>query len=120
MSRIWACCCRPGLPWQRCRRRSPTRSGGCAGCSCGRGSACRPRRGRLQVVNEMAPAGRHAELISTYLLACYAGVSLPVIGIGLLSQWVGPLIADVVFAAVIAIMAILALLVGARYTPPQT
>jgi MFS family permease len=76
-------------------------------------------RGSLQVVNEIAPTGRHAELVSTYLLACYAGVSLPVIGIGVMSQWAGPLIADLVFAVVIAAAAILALIVAARYTPPH-
>jgi len=39
-------------------------------------------RGSLQVVNEIAPSRRRAELVSSYLFTCYASVSLPVIGIG--------------------------------------
>jgi MFS family permease len=76
-------------------------------------------RGSLQVVNEIAPADRRAELVSSYLVACYAGVSLPVIGIGLISQLVDSLVANLVFAMVIAVAALVALLVGLRYTEPQ-
>lgn len=72
-------------------------------------------RGSLQVVNEIAPDGRRAGLVSSYLVACYAGVSLPVIGIGLISQLVDSLVADLVFAVVIAISAVIALMIGLRY-----
>jgi MFS family permease len=76
-------------------------------------------RGSLQVVNEIAPSGRRAELVSSYLVACYAGVSLPVIGIGLISQFADSLVANLVFAIVIAVAALIALFVGLRYTVLQ-
>jgi hypothetical protein len=65
-------------------------------------------RGSLQVINEIAPGDRRAETISTYLLACYTGVSLPVIGIGVLSTLAGAQIADMVFAGVLCVLAIAA------------
>ena len=74
-------------------------------------------RGSLQTVNEVAPKGRRAELVSSYLVACYAGISLPVIGIGVISQLVDAFVADLVFAVVIALAALVALTVGLRYAP---
>lgn len=59
-------------------------------------------RGSLQVVNEIAPADRRAEVISSYIVFMYAGNSLPIIGIGLLSTVTSSLTADIVFAVVVA------------------
>jgi hypothetical protein len=42
---------------------------------------------------------------------CYAGISLPVIGVALLAKATGPLIADAIFAAFIGLLAVLALIV---------
>jgi hypothetical protein len=54
-----------------------------------RGTSRRKQCGRrarlLQIVNQIAPDNRRAEVVSSYLMFCYAGVSLPVIGIGVLS-----------------------------------
>jgi hypothetical protein len=47
----------------------------------------------------------------------YAGNSLPIIGIGLLSSVTSSLTADVTFAIVMAALAVLALLAGARRLP---
>jgi MFS family permease len=72
-------------------------------------------RGSLEIVNEIAPAGQRAEIVSSYLVACYAGVSLPVIGIGVISQLADVFAADLIFAVVIALAAIGALVVELRY-----
>lgn len=72
-------------------------------------------RGSLQVINEIAPADRRAETISTYLLVCYCGVSLPVIGIGLLSRPAGEQLADIGFAALLCIFAFAAFLTDRHY-----
>jgi MFS family permease len=72
-------------------------------------------RGSLQVINEIAPPDRRAETISTYLLVCYCGVSLPVIGIGLLSRLVGAQLADICFAALLCMFALAAFLTDRRY-----
>jgi hypothetical protein len=71
-------------------------------------------RGSLQLVNEIAPDNRRAELVSTYLMFCYAGVSLPVIGIGLVAVEETPDIANEAFAAVMTAFALLAIFVDLR------
>jgi hypothetical protein len=53
-------------------------------------------------------------MVSTYLMFCYAGVSLPVLGIGLLSAMQTPALADEIFAAVIAAIALIAIAVDVR------
>jgi MFS family permease len=72
-------------------------------------------RGSLQVVNEIAPGERRAEVISTYLLCCYVGNSVPVIGVGVLSTLSTPVVASSAFATTIALFAIVALLTGVKF-----
>jgi hypothetical protein len=72
-------------------------------------------RGSLQVVNEIAPSERRAETISTFLLVGYCGVSLPVIGIGLLSRPAGEQLADIGFAALLCVFACAAFLTDRHY-----
>src|SRR5262249_28044779 len=72
-------------------------------------------RGTLQVITEIAPSDRRAETISTYLLACYFGISVPVIGIGLLSAALGAQVADLAFAALLCVLALAAFLIDRRY-----
>jgi Sugar (and other) transporter len=62
----------------------------------------------LQVINEIAPDDRRAEMVSSYLIACYCGISLPMIGISIVSQASGTLVTDAIFAVVTAILAVLA------------
>ncbi|WP_042267183.1 MFS transporter [Paraburkholderia heleia] len=71
-------------------------------------------RGSLQEVNRIAPSQRRAELLSAYLLCCYAGNSVPAVGIAVLARAAGHLRADAVFAAVCALLAVVALVVGAN------
>ena len=63
----------------------------------------------LQRVNELSPDDRRAEVISSYLIVCYVGISLPVIGIGLVSSATSSLFADVLFGALIVALAFAAL-----------
>jgi MFS family permease len=63
----------------------------------------------LERVNEVAPEERRSEVISSYLIVCYAAISLPVIGVGVLSQITSSMIADAVFGALIALLTIAAL-----------
>jgi sugar phosphate permease len=73
-------------------------------------------RGSLEVVNRIAPADRRSETVSSYLIALFAGNSVPVIGIGLLSAELGPLKAHMIFAAVITALAGLAFWTGAKFS----
>jgi hypothetical protein len=59
-------------------------------------------RGSLEVVNQIAPDDRRAEVVSSYYIACFIGNSVPVIGLGMLTTLTDPLVASVVFAATIA------------------
>lgn len=72
-------------------------------------------RGSLAVVNRIAPDDQRAEVVSSYLIAMYLGNSLPVIGIGLLTEWTGSLTAHIAFAAVIALLAAGALGAAMKY-----
>jgi MFS family permease len=74
-------------------------------------------RGSLEVINRIAPADQRSEVVSSYLIALFAGNSLPVIGIGLLSAVAGSLVAHASFAAVITALAGIAALTGIKYGP---
>jgi MFS family permease len=76
-------------------------------------------RGSLEVINRIAPADRRSEVVSSYLIALFAGNSVPVIGIGLLSAAAGALVAHVTFAAVITALAGLAAWTGIKYAPTE-
>ena len=61
------------------------------------------------MVNRIAPDERRAEVVSGFLLGCFLGNSVPVIGVGVLSTVTDPLHAGVVFAVTIAAFALVAL-----------
>jgi len=69
------------------------------------------------VVNAIAPADQRSEVVSSYLVACYLGNALPVIGIGFLSAATSSLVAHAVFALVIGLLAAGALVIGVKYAP---
>lgn len=76
-------------------------------------------RASLQTINEIAPEDRRAETVGALLLACYAGISLPIIGVGILAQLVNPTTADLVFAGVLCALSIGAGVMGARYSAKE-
>jgi pimeloyl-ACP methyl ester carboxylesterase len=71
-------------------------------------------RGSLEVVNRIAPNEHRSEVVSSYLIAVYLGNSVPVIGIGVLSEWVSSLDADIFFAGLITFLTLGALLTGSK------
>jgi predicted MFS family arabinose efflux permease len=72
-------------------------------------------RGGLQVVNQIAPSGRRAEVVSTFFICCFCGNALPVIGIGIVSTLAGPITASLAFALMIVAFSLVALGFGLRY-----
>ncbi|MGH6671642.1 MAG: MFS transporter [Xanthobacteraceae bacterium] len=74
-------------------------------------------RGSLEVINAIAPADRRSEVVSSYLVACFAGNSLPVIGIGLMAAATSSPIAHIAFAAVITALAGVAAVTGIKFAP---
>jgi MFS family permease len=73
-------------------------------------------RGGLSGLNENAPASARAEVASSYFVVAYLGISVPVIGGGLLTQLTGLRTAGLAFAAIVAAIATvgLGLLADAR------
>ncbi|MET8173250.1 MFS transporter [Streptomyces clavifer] len=61
-------------------------------------------RGALQAVAEACPADRRASVISTLFVVAYAGISVPVIGVGVLSGPIGLEDAGLVFIACMALL----------------
>ncbi|MBV9262505.1 MAG: MFS transporter [Pseudolabrys sp.] len=72
-------------------------------------------RGSLQVVNQIAPPARRAEVLSVYFICCFSGNALPVIGVGIITVWAGAIAASMTFAAMIALFAAVALGFGLKY-----
>jgi MFS family permease len=74
-------------------------------------------RGSLEVINRIAPTDRRSEVVSSYMIALFAGNSLPVIGIGTLGAATSALVAHTTFAAVITALTGIAALTGRKYAP---
>jgi MFS family permease len=60
--------------------------------------------GSLATANRLAPPERRGHVISTFFVACYAGLVIPVVGVGVLSGFTG------IFPAVLAFSLLLAAL----------
>lgn len=65
--------------------------------------------GSLAAVNQVAPPAQRAALVSAFFIAAYVGVSVPVVGVGLLAQATNLLVASICLAAVIALLLLLTL-----------
>ena len=60
--------------------------------------------GSLATANRLAPPGQRGQVISTYFVLCYCGLIVPVIGVGVASEFIGD------FGAVLALSILLAAL----------
>jgi MFS family permease len=58
--------------------------------------------GSLATANRLAPPGQRGQVISAYFVACYTGLIIPVVGVGVASEFIGD------FAAVLALSILLA------------
>ena len=65
--------------------------------------------GTLEVINNIAPDDKHAEVVSSYQIVCFTGNGLPVVGVGVIGSLWTPMIATVSLAGVITLLAIVAL-----------
>lgn len=68
---------------------------------CGQGLAF---RGALSAVAQVSPADRRASVISTLFVVAYTGISVPVIGVGVLTGPIGLEDAGLVFIACMAVL----------------
>jgi len=58
--------------------------------------------GTLATANRLAPAERRGQVISAFFVACYAGLIIPVVGVGVLSEFTGTFPAVLTFSILLA------------------
>jgi predicted MFS family arabinose efflux permease len=62
--------------------------------------------GSLTTANRLAPAGRRGQVVSTFFVLCYLGLTVPVIGLGVISQLIGDFRAAVAAGIVLGVLAV--------------
>jgi MFS family permease len=60
--------------------------------------------GSLATASRLAPAERRGQAISAFFVACYAGLTIPVVGVGVLSEFTGTFPAVLAFSALLAVL----------------
>jgi MFS family permease len=70
--------------------------------------------GSLATANRLAPPGQRGQVISTFFVACYAGLIIPVVGVGVATEFISD------FAAVLALSILLAVLCLFSFTSIRT
>ena len=60
--------------------------------------------GSLATASRLAPAERRGQAISAFFVACYAGLIIPVIGVGVLSEFTGAFLAVLTFSVLLAVL----------------
>jgi MFS family permease len=77
-------------------------------------------RGAVEVGNQIAPKDKRAELMSMLFVCGNLGLSVPVIGVGILAAQTSPLLADTVFAGITAMLSLAGLAFGIFAKPEQS
>jgi len=77
--------------------------------------------GSLATANRLAPPGRRGQAVSTYFVACYCGLVIPVVGVGVAAQFAGDLPAVLALAILLAVLCIFAVagIARARVSDPE-
>ncbi|MGD0607434.1 MAG: MFS transporter [Streptosporangiaceae bacterium] len=65
--------------------------------------------GSLATANRLAPPERRSQAISAFFVACYAGLIIPVVGVGVLSGFIGTFPAVLAFSLLLAAMCLFSL-----------
>jgi MFS family permease len=71
------------------------------------------------LTNRLAPPERRGQAISAYFMACYGGLIIPVIGVGVASGFIGDFAAVLAFSILIAALCLFALASIARALAPR-
>jgi MFS family permease len=70
--------------------------------------------GSLATANRLAPAERRGHAISAFFVACYAGLIIPVVGVGVLSEFTGTFPAVLTFSILLAALCLFSI---SRFAP---
>jgi MFS family permease len=65
--------------------------------------------GSLATANRLAPPERRGQAISAFFVACYAGLIIPVVGVGVLSGFTGTFPAVLAFSVLLAVLCLFSL-----------
>ena len=65
--------------------------------------------GSLATANRLAPPERRGHVVSTFFVACYAGLIIPVVGVGVLSAFTGTFPAVLAFSLLLAALCLFSL-----------
>jgi MFS family permease len=65
--------------------------------------------GSLATANRLAPPGRRGQAISAYFVACYCGLTIPVVGVGVAAGFIGDFRAVLALSILLAALCIFAL-----------
>jgi MFS family permease len=60
--------------------------------------------GSLATANRLAPPARRSQAISTFFVACYSGLIIPVVGVGVAAGFIGDFRAVLAFSVLLAIL----------------
>jgi|SRR5271165_176222 len=71
--------------------------------------------GSLATANRLAPAGRRGQSLSAFFVACYAGLIVPVVGVGVLSGFTGTFPAVLTFSILLAALSLFSI---SRFATP--
>jgi predicted MFS family arabinose efflux permease len=63
----------------------------------------------LAAVHRLAPDDRQAQVLASYFVVTYSASMLPVVGMGLITQFASPIAADYTFACIVGLLALAAL-----------
>ncbi|MEU9993848.1 MFS transporter [Streptomyces sp. NPDC050848] len=77
-----------------------------AGAVCGGIGQGLAFRAGLTAVGEAAPAAHRAATVSSFFVVAYTGISLPVVGVGALTMWLGLDAAGLIFTACVTLLAL--------------
>jgi MFS family permease len=77
--------------------------------------------GSLATASRLAPPGRRGQIVSTYFVACYGGLTVPVVGVGIASGFIGDFPAVLALSVLLAALCLFALAaVGRTHGPDGT
>ena len=65
--------------------------------------------GSLATANRLAPPGQRGQVISAFFVACYAGLIIPVVGVGVASGFIGDFAAVLAFSILLAALCLFSL-----------
>jgi MFS family permease len=72
--------------------------------------------GSLATANRLAPADRRGQVVSAFFVAAYVGLIVPVVGVGILSEFTGTFTAVLTFSILLAVLCLFSISRFARIT----